>query len=343
MKRFLCLSGAVLLLALSSSACQQEKPAPEKPAPVQASCVAPPFLQEGDKIAIITPSYSINNSYIQTCCRYLQSWGYQTVYAPHVGETYPATKSYLAGSPEHRAEDLRWALENDDIKAIVSANGGYGAIQILDLVPLSLYREHPKWMLGFSDFTNLLSASAVAGVMSIHGPTAYRFSTYFTGKTETEVMLRNMLRGDLPTYHLTPNINNIPGDAEGMLVGGNLYTLCALCGTPYDVMDLNGTILFLEETDESMARIDEMFQTLMKQRRLEGVRGIIFGDFVYYDSDLEFQDIKAVFARYTSRLGIPVCFGYRGGHSSAGNNPLIIGAKVKLHVDDDEVTIEYQL
>ena len=273
------------LCIIAAAGCGKDGPTP--PAPVQepSECIAPPFLKEGDLVAIMSPSYSITTSELNSCINTLKSWGLNTVLTPHSLEQYPTTKSYFAGDEEHRAEDLKWALENEEVKAIVTAKGGYGAMQFLDRIPLSEYRTHPKWILGFSDVTNLLCASAVAGVMSIHGPTAQRFAT---STAITLERVKDIFFGNLPEYKTSYNINNVEGSAEGMLVGGNLYTLRSLFGTDYDISNLKNTILFIEETDESISRIDEMFNTLMKQNKMDNIKGIICGYFINSQADVPF-------------------------------------------------------
>lgn len=319
----------------AASGCGKDGPEPPAPEQKDSKCIAPAFLKEGDLVAIISPSYSISKSELSSCISTLESWGLKTVLSPHALDTYPNTKSLFAGTEEDRAADLKWALENDEVKAIVTAKGGYGAMQFLDRIPLSEYSAHPKWIMGFSDVTNLLCASAVAGVMCIHGPTAQRFAT---STAVTLDRVKDIFFGNLPEYKSPYNINNIEGKAEGMLVGGNLYTLRSLFGTDYDICNLKNTILFIEETDESISRVDEMFNSLMKQHKLDNIKGIICGYFINSQADIPFNSSQQVIAGYARQLGIPIAFELNAGHGNT-NLPLIIGAPVSLEVTEDNGAI----
>lgn len=133
----------------------------------------PPFLQEGDKVALISPAYWIDEIVLQQATEIIKSWGL----VPVIGKnTNKQDVEAYAGTAKDRAEDLRWALEDDDIKAIICSRGGYGAIHLLNRIPLALYNQHPKWLVGHGDITILLSALNAASIMSIHGPMALQIA-----------------------------------------------------------------------------------------------------------------------------------------------------------------------
>lgn len=329
-----------VLMAVSCSETVAENSIPashkEDKATLQASCVRPDYLKQGDTVALVTPSGDVREKYMTSARKLLRSWGLVPVDSPNFNHIYPAAKDNLGGSAGECADDIRWALENKNIKAIICANGGYGVIRHINLIPLSLYTENPKWIVGFSDITTLLSVATMSGVMSIHGPTA----AYFTDDEETDELLRRTLFGDLPEYDFPYSEYNVPGKAEGMLVGGNLFSLCALCGSDYDITTLNGTILFIEETEEPMSSLDEELNTLFHQEKLGNIKGIIFGYIEDSSQDLPYKDSEAVLSLTASRLGVPVAFGFKGGHSLP-NSSLIIGAKVTLDVTDNGTKITY--
>jgi len=297
----------------------------------------PQFLKQGDTIAIFSPSSVLGSSWIVQAENILRGWGLVPVRTPHLGESYPETKYNLGGSPEHRAEDIIWALENKKVKAMISANGGYGAIQLVEMIPYEMISAHPKWMIGFSDFSTVLSMCTMSDVMSIHGSTAYRLST---NSAESVTMLKNMLFGSIPQYTIPGSKYNCPGTASGMLVGGNLYTLCALCGSKADILDKEDIILFIEELDESMSSIDQLFNTILQQGKMNNIRGIVFGELYDIIKDLSYSQIEEILYTYCSKLGIPVCFGLKSGHMST-NYPLIMGAPVTLVSGTEQSTLQY--
>lgn len=125
----------------------------------------PAPLHPGDCVAIISPSSSPEPSYIEGAAQALRQWGFR----PVVGENALASQGAYAGSVEQRLNDLRWAFETDSIKAVMCSRGGYGAVHLLCELPHGYFAAHPKWLIGYSDITALLSAMVTDGVAGIHG------------------------------------------------------------------------------------------------------------------------------------------------------------------------------
>src|SRR5690606_41112292 len=78
--------------------------------------------------------------------------------------------TWLYAHPEARAEDLHWALENPEVRGIVSAIGGDESVRILPHLDHGLIRAHPKPFMGLSDATVTLTACQNAGVVALHVP-----------------------------------------------------------------------------------------------------------------------------------------------------------------------------
>ena len=136
--------------------------------------VQPPYLKEGDKVALISPAYWVPEEAILQAAEVLISWGLQPVVGPH---TTSLNVDAYAGTADERAADLLWALEDDSIKAIFCSRGGYGSMHLLNRMPLEYYRQHPKWLVGHGDITILLYAIACEGVMCVHGPMAFQIAS----------------------------------------------------------------------------------------------------------------------------------------------------------------------
>ena len=135
---------------------------PKKP----LKCVVPTYLKPGDKVALISPSYYCSMETALAAANTLRSWGYEPVFGPNVGKKY---LEHYAGTVEERLADLRWALNDLDIKAIICLRGGYSTLHLVEVLPLKELSASPKWIVGYSDITTLLSMEACAGVMGIHG------------------------------------------------------------------------------------------------------------------------------------------------------------------------------
>lgn len=308
-------------------------------------CIRPPFLHRGDTVAIVATSYEPADSIVIKSSHLLRSWGFEPVVAPNITENpIPDSKDsvrYYAGDVLQRAESLEWALENRSIKALICARGGYGAIHLLEHIPMKAFRKHPKWLVGYSDVTTLNCALASGGIMSIHGQMGVSFCEKGS-PDEGAFKLRDLLLGEIPRYEIQPDIYNSCGKAEGVLVGGNMITMAALLGTEFDPTDHKGVILFIEEIGESMHAIDRLFNMLILHDRLKNVRGIVFGAFEECDRDLPYGSVEHMLYQYTSKLGIPVCYGFPAGHGEE-NMPILEGARVVLDVTDQKVELSFKL
>ena len=243
--------------------------------------VLPPYLKEGDKVALVSPAYWIPQESIQEAAETVKSWGLQPVVGPH---TNSLNVNVYAGTADERAADIMWALKDNTIKAIVCTRGCYGSIHLLNRIRMEDYQQHPKWLIGHGDITTLLNAVVSAGVMSIHGPMAFQLSN---GQELDSKITRNVLFGTVPQYKISGNDHNRCGHAEGVLVGGNLSSFTTITGTKFLLPPDQDIILFIEEVEESLHDIDRLFYMLRLQSGFERVKGVIFGSFSSIKFDLQ--------------------------------------------------------
>ncbi|MBO4447147.1 MAG: LD-carboxypeptidase, partial [Bacteroidales bacterium] len=200
-------------------------------ASAQMAPLRPDYLKPGDKVAVISPSYAPaqDDSTVFRACEVLRSWGLVPVEGQFVRQGKNLDKDLgVKGLPfVLRYEDFLWALRDDEIKAIIPSRGGYGGIHFVDRLDLADISAHPKWIVGYSDITNFHLAWYNAGVMSIHGNMCIDLCKQ-KGDEPSRNRLRDLLFGKVPIYNLPPEENNIPGKAEGILLGGNFITMEAL-------------------------------------------------------------------------------------------------------------------
>ncbi len=341
------LASAVLTIALSGvlfTACSDDSSSSgssvdnSKIAPI-AECTAPAFLKKGDKVALLSPSYSTPDSNIQNTAAVLKEWGFEPVIGKNVGKL---DAGKYAGTAQERADDFIAALKDSSIKAILSNRGGYGTIQLVDLIDLKLVTDNPKWLIGFSDITTLHAMETKAGVMSIHG-TMSSFIGKTRGKDDNSTLLRDLLKGTVPTYKVPKHKFNQKGKAEGILVGGNMATFVPLVGaSDIDVFSGDGIILFMEEVEESLHNIDRMFNTLELHGVMENVKGVILGEFVGSGMDQDYASTEEMLSKYLKKYNIPVMCGFPAGHDDV-NVPIVMGAKVKLDVTDNGATLAFDM
>ena len=304
----------------------------------QRSVMSTP-LKTGDTIAVISPSSVPDSATVAKGCATLRSWGYVPVVGAHALSSYHG----FAGTADERATDLLWALRNPSIKAIICSRGGDGAVQVLQRIPLKEFRNHPKWIMGFSDVTALHSAEVAAGVMSIHSSMCDGIA--MRGERDSvNMILRKLLQGELPTYQAPAHPLNQQGEATGILVGGNFSVFCGLAGSEYDFLNRadEGLILFIEDTDESMTKVDRMLHQLEIRGVLSKLNGIIVGHFSKYKSpENGFADMYEMLHEYLQHYQIPVCYDFPVGHHSGKNYPMVEGCKVNLKVGQDGTLIQF--
>jgi muramoyltetrapeptide carboxypeptidase len=305
----------------------------------QQRSVMPTPLKTGDTIAVISPSSVPDSATVAKGCATLRSWGYVPVVGAHALSSYHG----FAGTADERTADLLWALRNPSIKAIICSRGGDGAVQVLQRIPLKEFRNHPKWIMGFSDVTALHSAEVSAGVMSIHSSMCDGIA--MRGERDSvNMILRKLLQGELPTYQAPAHPLNQQGEATGILVGGNFSVFCGLAGSEYDFLNRadEGLILFIEDTDESMTKVDRMLHQLEIRGVLSKLNGIIVGHFSKYKSpENGFADMYEMLHEYLQHYHIPVCYDFPVGHHSGKNYPMVEGCKMNLKVGQDGTLIQF--
>jgi muramoyltetrapeptide carboxypeptidase len=229
---------------------------------------------------------------------------------------------YLAGPDAVRAEALRRALGDAEVKAVFCARGGSGAGRLLPL--LDVAETPPKLLVGFSDATVLHAALQAQGRASIHAPVV----TQLADQPESVVeRLFQLLEGGLPGP-LTGATALVPGVAEGPLLGGNLATFATLLGTPW-LPDTRGAVLLLEEDNEQPYRLDRLWTHLRNAGVFAGLAGIALGDFTACErpgADFTARDILRTLAEETR---LPCALGFPVGHGPV-NTPLSLGTRVRL-------------
>ena len=133
--------------------------------------IKPPKLNIGDKVAAIT-----NSAALASVFPHQYEFGkkqLEDVFGLKVVETPNALKSNeeLYNNPKLRADDLMWAFQNPEIKAIVSIIGGDDCIRLLPYVDFEIIKKNPKIFMGYSDPTSIHFMCYSAGLSSIYGPT----------------------------------------------------------------------------------------------------------------------------------------------------------------------------
>ena len=112
----------------------------------------PPYLQPGDIIGIVCPAGAMPVEKVSECIRVLnEEWGFLT----KVGNTIGKQFNYFSGTDEDRLNDFQQMLDDDEVKAVLCARGGYGMSRIIDRINFKKFKKNPKWIIGYSDITVL--------------------------------------------------------------------------------------------------------------------------------------------------------------------------------------------
>ena len=310
---------------------------PNQNSAVVIQCMQPEFLKAGDKVALISPSYFTPMENVEKTAEVLRGWGLVPVVGPNVGKK---VDGQYAGTVSERISDIRWALSDPSVKAIICNRGGYGSIQLIDLLTLTELKASPKWLVGFSDITTLHGLMSRAGVMSIQGTMSSFLANGGTDGSST--LLRDLLMGSVPRYLLPAHQENITGKASGVLVGGNLCTFVPNLGSQADATKGKDLILFIEEVEESMHNIDRQMRILQMNGVLERCKGIILGEFTDCGTEFTYTSVEAMLHMILEKYNIPVICGFPGGHGDV-NLPLVMGAPVTIDVRPDGATLQFNI
>ena len=288
------------------------KAAPSNP----LEAIRPKRLAMDQTIGLVTPASQISGSELDDIVDKLTNMGLRVKLGQHVLDRY----GYLAGQDLDRADDVDTMFADPEVDAILATRGGWGCNRMLEYLDYDLIRNNPKIIMGYSDITSLLIAIYTkSNLVTFHGPVGTATWNTFT----KEYVSRILYDGEEATmsnqYPVTSNPTSVrtikSGEAEGILIGGNLSVLTAMLGSPYAPQRWDDKILFLEETDEEAYRVDRMLTQLRIAGVLTQVRGVVFGDCKNCSPksspSLTFND---VLWDHLGNLGIPAWYGSMIGH-----------------------------
>jgi muramoyltetrapeptide carboxypeptidase len=294
----------------------QAQPAPRLPV------LRAPRLRPGDTIGLFSPSRATHErAPFEIAAETLAALGFKVREAPNAR----ARRGHHAGSAEQRAADIHGLIADPGVHGLLAVTGGSGANRVLPLLDYPAIARTPKVIAGFSDVTALLNAvTARTGLVTFHAPVvvsewnAFSVAEFRAVLMDAEARtLRNVAdKGD----NLVVKENRIstlrPGLASGPLVGGNLAVLTSMAGSGY-LPGFDGAILFLEEVNEYIYRVDRMLSTLKLMGALDRLAGVVLGAFTNCgpgDGNYGTLTLEEVFDDYFLPLNIPVYRGAMIGH-----------------------------
>ena len=311
--------------------------------PGSPSIIKPKRIKSGDTVGLINPAGpTFENEDIKVVTESLASLGLHTKVGEHALDRY----GYLAGSDQARADDVNAMFDDDDVDAIITVRGGWGCNRILHLLDYNLIKKNPKILCGYSDITSLLIALyAKTGLVTFHGPVGtstwnqfslnYFKKVLFEGEQVTMENPRNIGDNLALTKDRVQTITG--GKAKGRLVGGNLSVLTAMLGSEY-LPDWSNHILFIEETDENVYRVDRMLTQLKLAGVLKQLSGFVFGKCTKCNPGEGYGSLtlEELLNDHIKPLGIPAWYGAMIGHIE---NKFTMPVGVEAEIDADNGTI----
>jgi muramoyltetrapeptide carboxypeptidase len=300
----------------------------------------PAFLQQGDTIGIIATARFITSEQWQYAKGVIESWGLKIKLAENV-----FTPSFqLAGHVEERTQSFLSLWNDNEVKALLVARGGYGTIHTIDeILP---FLNDSKWICGYSDVTVLLNACTNKDIACIHStmPISFEHAT-----PEALENLRCALFGE--TFLFNWNEKQIQtGNTEGKIVGGNLSVIYSQLGSPTQ-LNTEGKILFLEDVDEMLYHIDRMLTALKRAGLFKNITGLILGGFTQMrDNTEEFgfssnnpwgKSLVEMILEIGLDCNIPVTMGFPAGHLN-DNRAFYMGRNAELIVNENSAQLAWK-
>lgn len=280
-------------------------------------------LTRGDTVALIAPSGPVASEKHDLAVENLESLGLKV----KPGRHWRGVSGFFSGTDEERLEDLNAALRDPEVRLVVCARGGYGAMRLLDHIDWDAWKNDPKPILGYSDITALHCAGfARIGVQGWHGAIpAGKWCDFerasleaaLFGPSEYDLLASGNRPSSAPLSLGNAVANARAGESvTGTLLGGNLCILASLSGTPY-LPKTDGAILLLEDVGEYPYRIDRFLVQLELAGVFSGARAILVGKFEGCGAakgDENLPTVHDVLRERLDRLPIPVLHNVDFGH-----------------------------
>ncbi len=329
---------STIILVFNSDACAQNTI--DNSSEMTSKLIQPPYLKAGDTVAIVAPSGILKNrdEEVGRAVALLDSLGLNVVVGKHVFNQ----ADHFAGTDDERCEDFQNALDDPAISAIWCARGGYGTVRILDKLDYTKFKNHPKWIIGYSDITALHNQIHNEGYQSIHALMGVSLTKDLDEIKDTVDTFVSTIFGNPVDYTLEGSSYNRVGESSGPLVGGNLTMLHTMLGSETSI-DVTGKILFIEEIGEYKYHIDRMLQSLKRAGYFDHCKGVIVGDMskLRKNTTLWGTSVEQLVLDALSEYDFPIAFNMPAGHEK-DNRAMVFGKSIILKVEKGSSRIIFQ-
>ena len=282
----------------------------------------PKKLKRGDHIRIIAPSESLSlklkKNLRERGIKRLETLGLEVSFGKYIDEN----DEFDSSSVEQRLEELHDAFEDPGVQAVLAANGGSSANQLLKHIDYEKIRENPKIFCGLSDLTELSSAIyRKTGLVTYYGP---HFSMLAAAKimdlsiksmrdtffSEEEILL------EPAEFYLNTRwddeviVNNgfwtiNEGEAEGLALGGNLMTFNFLMGNQF-FPEMKDCILYVEENHLiDYKGVQKELREVLNHPDHTEIKGVVIGRF-QKETEMSRERLHTMIRSMKELEGLPV-------------------------------------
>jgi muramoyltetrapeptide carboxypeptidase len=315
------------------------------PSSQSKATIKPKHLSPGDTVGLVLPATAaFEADEIYFARDQMEAIGFKVAIGPHAFDKW----GYFAGHDRDRASDINQMFADDRVDGIVAYTGGWGSPRVLPYLDFDLIGRKPKVFMGYSDITALLNPiHQRTGLITFHGPVGGSTFDPYTLDNFKRVVMTAAPAGLLEPPPKKPNelvdrtnriIQLARGKASGPLVGGNLTMVHSLMGTPYEV-DTTGAILFLEDVDEELYRIDRMLTTLALGGKFSRIAGFVWGRCSRCAVKGPSFSLEEILRDRFGSLPVPAISGLSVGHIDQ-KLVLPVGAQATLDADAGTLRID---
>lgn len=299
----------------------------------------PEYLKKGEAIGIIAPAWTFDINNFKRGVDKLRSLGFRVKYERAIFSKYWS----MAGYDRQRAEQVNRMFADNDVKAIFCAKAGYGSMRTIPYLDGKIIRANPKIFVGYSDITILLSfLRNVANMVVFHGQVVSEEIYEDMNPISLDYLLQAITKPQPLGEVKFKDLKSLrPGEASGVLTGGNLSMIMSAIGTPYDI-NTDNSILFLEDIGEGLEVVDNHLMHLKLSGKLRRIKGLVFGRMVdCFECSGTIYNIKNVIDDILGDVDVPIIYGFPSGHRGIGqiNVTLPFGVSVTLDADKPRLII----
>jgi muramoyltetrapeptide carboxypeptidase len=282
----------------------------------------PAPLRQGDRVTVIAPAGPVHTGLLTAGTAILRTWGLDVHTAPHTHHTHP-TLPYLAGHDTDRAADLTQAWHDPDVKAVITARGGYGSQRLIDHLDWDAITAAPaKHFTGSSDTTALHTEFTRRGIPTLFAPMIG--TSAFVHDAQAQEHLRRALFAP-HRVHTSPHATTlIGGTARGTTTGG--------CLTLLDTPPPPGAIVLLEDIAEDTYSLDRLLTRLLRTGYFDTATGIALGSWTACGPTTHLLHDRL------TPLGLPLVADLGFGHTG-GQLTIPLGVHAELDADNTTLTV----